>query len=103
MGTQLGPGSASFLLLKSAVFEMALALERLCVFIATENVLVELHVGAAKGLEEVCYFLGAAKDFFREIVGVNIDADGSDHAILFSNDGNGGALELARAEIELVV
>ena len=46
---------------------------------------------------------GAAKDFFGEIVGVNIDADGSDHAILFPNDGNGGALELACAEVELVV
>ena len=103
MDARLGPGSPSCLLLKSVVFEMALAFQRLCVFIAAENVLVELHVGAAKGLEEICYFLGAAKDFFREIVGVNVDADGSDHAILFSNDGNGGALKLAGAEVELVV
>ena len=103
MDARLGPGSPSFLLLKSVVFEMALAFQRLGVFIAAENVLVELHVGTTKGLEKVCYFLGAAKDFFREIVGVNIDADGSDHAILFSNDGNGGALELARAEVDFIV
>jgi hypothetical protein len=66
------------------VLEVPLAFLSLGVFVATENVFVELHVGAAEGLEEIAHLLDVVHHFFGEIIRVHIYADGSDDAVLIT-------------------
>ena len=82
---------------------MAFAFQRLLVFVAAENVFVELHLGAAEGLEEVLHLLGVVHHFFGEIIGIDVDADGADDTVFFPDDRDRGALELSGADVQLVI
>ena len=87
----------------ASVFPVAFSFQGLLVFVTTENVFVELHLGAAEGFEEVLHLLGVVHHFFRQIVRVDVDADGPDDAVLFPDDRYRGALELSGADVQLVI
>ena len=78
---------------------MALAFQRLLIFIPTEDVFVELHVGAAEGLEEIPHLLRVVHHFLGEVVGIDIDADGAHDAVFLPDDRDRGAFEFPGADV----
>src|SRR5436305_8267567 len=85
------------------VFKMAFAFQRLGIFVAAEDVFVELHIDAAEGLEKLTRPCRILCNFFSKIIGIDVDADRPHYAVFFANNRDGRALESARAEMQLVV
>ena len=82
---------------------MPFAFQRFLILVATEDVFVELHLGAAKGFEEILHLLRVVHDFFGKIIGVDVDADGADDAVFFPDNRDRGAFELSGADVQLVI
>ena len=92
-----------FHLLKSSVLEVALAFHRLGIIILAQDVLIRMHVDSAK-IPEPCFNpLFALHHFFSEVICIDIDTNGADDPEFLAQNRNSGALELPRANVELIV
>ena len=88
---------------KSLVLEVALALQRLGVFVLAQDIFLELHVRPEKVLEPGFDPLSIFQHFLCDVVRVDVDADRADDSKVLALDRNGCALEFSGADIELVV
>jgi hypothetical protein len=65
---------------------MPFALERLGVFVLAENVFLKLHIGAKEVLEPRHHSLAVLQHLIGDVIRVNVDANRSNNAELFSFD-----------------
>ena len=91
------------MILSRFVFEMALALLRLCVFVLAQNIFVELHLGAQEVLEPSFDPLPILQHFLRDVISINVDANRAHDSEFLSFDRDRGAFEFSCADVQLVV
>ena len=83
---------------------MALAHERLRIFVLTENIFAQLHVSAAQFSEKYPdAFLGSVSPPSFEIVYIDIDADGAHDSEFLVINRDGRAFKSPRPDIEQTV
>ena len=82
---------------------MPLALLCLCVFVLAQNIFIELHVCSKKIFKPRLDALSILEHFFRDVIGVDVNANGANDSEFFSLNRNGGAFEFSRADVQLVV
>jgi hypothetical protein len=99
----LAPPAGRRLQSKRFVFEMAFAFERLGVFVLAENVFVELHVGAKKIPEPRFDSLPILQHFLGDEIRIDVDTDRAHDSEFFSFDWDRRALELSRADVQLII
>src|ERR1700757_348068 len=82
---------------------MALALQRLRVFVLAQDILIELHVGPKEILEPCLNSLSISEHFLGDIIGVDVDTDRANDSKLFSFNWDRRAFEFSRADVQLVI
>src|SRR4051812_4157356 len=85
------------------VLKMALSLLRLGELVFTQNVLIELHIDTQKIPKPFLDPSLIGHDMLGEIIRINVDTDGADHAKLFPHYRDGRAFKFPAANVQLVV
>jgi len=78
---------------------MALAFERLRVFVFAQNIFVELHLRSTKVLEKRLDTFLAPHYFVGQIIDIDIDADRTHDPEFLARNRDGRALEFPRTDI----
>ena len=82
---------------------MAFSLLRFPEFVFGQDVLIEFEIGPAKIPKEGFDVLFVFHHFVTHIVGIDVDADRTDHTVVFPNNWYGRALKLSRPDVQFIV
>ena len=82
---------------------MALAFQRLRVFVLAQDILIELHVGPKKVLEPRLNSLSILQHFLGDVIGVDVDTDRANDSKFLSFDGDRRTFEFSRANFQLII
>src|SRR5262249_1023890 len=88
---------------KPFVFKVSLAFLCLCIFVLAQNIFIELHVGSKKILKPCFDALSILQHFFGDVISIDVDANRPDDSEFLSFDGDCGAFEFSRTDVQLVV
>jgi hypothetical protein len=73
------------------------------VLVGRQDVLIELEISSQKIVDERIEASATGPGDIADEVGIDVDANSTDEAILGTKDGDSGALELSRTDVQLIV